>query len=62
LNKALDTQSFFGSACTTSRPSGVTCIRDAVAALFLADRENSYMNSHVRTVDGGWTAGYTRDF
>lgn len=34
----------------------------AVAALFLADPENSYTNGHVLVVDGGWTAGYTRDF
>lgn len=34
----------------------------AVAALFLADPENSYMNGHVLTIDGGWTAGYSRDF
>jgi 3-oxoacyl-[acyl-carrier protein] reductase len=34
----------------------------AVAVLFLADPENSYTNGHILTVDGGWTAGYTRDF
>ncbi len=34
----------------------------AVGALFLVDPENSYMNGHILTIDGGWTAGYTRDF
>jgi NAD(P)-dependent dehydrogenase (short-subunit alcohol dehydrogenase family) len=43
-----------------ARPGTVDEI--AVAALFLADPENSYMNGHILVVDGGWTAGYTRDF
>lgn len=42
------------------RPATVDEI--AVAALFLADPENSYTNGHILTVDGGWTAGYARDF
>jgi NAD(P)-dependent dehydrogenase (short-subunit alcohol dehydrogenase family) len=34
----------------------------AVAALFLADPENTYTNGHVLVVDGGWIAGYAREF
>ncbi len=34
----------------------------AVAALFLADPENAYTHGHILTVDGGWTAGYAREF
>jgi NAD(P)-dependent dehydrogenase (short-subunit alcohol dehydrogenase family) len=30
----------------------------ASAALFLADPENAYVNGHILSVDGGWTAGY----
>jgi NAD(P)-dependent dehydrogenase (short-subunit alcohol dehydrogenase family) len=42
------------------RPATVDEI--AVGCLFLADPENSYMNGHILTIDGGWTAGYSRDF
>lgn len=34
----------------------------ANAALFLLDPDNSYMSGHTLAVDGGWLAGYARDF
>lgn len=43
-----------------NRPGTVDEI--ATGALFLADPENSYTCGHILTIDGGWTAGYTRDF
>jgi NAD(P)-dependent dehydrogenase (short-subunit alcohol dehydrogenase family) len=42
------------------RPGTPTEVAHAV--LFLAAPESSYVTGHVLTVDGGWTAGYTRDF
>ncbi len=38
------------------RPAEVEEI--AAGALFLADPDSSYVNGHVLTIDGGWTAGY----
>lgn len=34
----------------------------AVVVLFLAAPENTYTHGHILTVDGGWTAGYAREF
>jgi NAD(P)-dependent dehydrogenase (short-subunit alcohol dehydrogenase family) len=42
------------------RPGQVEDI--AHAALYLAAPESGYVNGHVLTVDGGWTAGYIREF
>ena len=42
------------------RPGKVSDI--AWAALYLAAPESEYVNGHVLTVDGGWTAGYIREF
>lgn len=39
-----------------------SCAEVAHAALFLAAPESSYINGAVLTVDGGWLAGYIREF
>ena len=42
------------------RPGDVAEVAHCV--LFLAAPESSYVNGAVLTVDGGWTAGYAREF
>ena len=42
------------------RPAKTSEIAHAV--LFLAAPDSAYITGHVLTVDGGWTAGYSRDF
>jgi NAD(P)-dependent dehydrogenase (short-subunit alcohol dehydrogenase family) len=42
------------------RPASLSEVISAV--LFLADPDNSYMTGHTINVDGGWAAGYARNF
>jgi hypothetical protein len=42
------------------RPAALSEIASAV--LFLADPDNTYMTGHTLNIDGGWAAGYARNF
>jgi len=48
------------SHAAVKHPGTVQDVTNAV--LFLADPANTYMTGHILTVDGGWTAGFARDF
>jgi NAD(P)-dependent dehydrogenase (short-subunit alcohol dehydrogenase family) len=48
------------SHTAVKRPARIDEI--VAAVLFLADPDNTYMTGHTLTVDGGWAAGYARNF
>ncbi|MDW6024011.1 SDR family oxidoreductase [Mesorhizobium sp. BAC0120] len=48
------------SHTAVKRPASLSEVTAAV--LFLADPDNSYMTGHTINVDGGWAAGYARNF
>lgn len=50
----------FLSHAAVKRPAQLAEI--VAAVLFLADPENSYMTGHTLNIDGGWAAGYARNF
>ena len=59
-SEALDLHTKLMSHIPLGRPG--TTQEMANAVLFLAAPESSYITGHVLTVDGGWTAGFSRDF
>ena len=59
-SEALDLHAKLMTHIPLGRPG--TTQEMANAVLFLAAPESSYITGHVLTVDGGWTAGFSRDF
>jgi 3-oxoacyl-[acyl-carrier protein] reductase len=59
-SEELDLHARLLSHIPLGRPA--TMAEIAHGALFLAAPESSYVTGHVLTVDGGWTAGFARDF
>lgn len=57
---AMDLHARLMSHIPLARPA--TTREIAHAALFLAAPESAYITGHVLPVDGGWTAGFARDF
>jgi len=57
---ALDMHARLMSHIPLARPAEPEEI--ARGALFLADPGNAYITGHVLAIDGGWTAGFARDF
>ncbi len=59
-SEALDLHARLMSHIPLGRPGTPQEMADAV--LFLAAPDNTYITGHVLAVDGGWTAGFARDF
>lgn len=59
-SEALDLHARLMSHIPLGRPG--TTQEMANAVLFLAAPDSSYITGHVLAVDGGWTAGFARDF
>ena len=59
-SEAQDAHARLMSHIPLARPASTQEI--ANGALFLAAPESSYITGHILTIDGGWTAGFARDF